>query len=237
MRLLLVEDDERIVEFLSRGLDSKGYSVDVVNSGPEGLEYGQSDAYRVIVLDLMLPGMHGREVCQQLRVAGVRTPILMLTAMDALEDVVEGLRLGADDYMTKPFSFVELLARLEALARRGGDYAIKPSRLAVGDLVFDRETLEVWRGDDAIQMTSKELALLELLMTASGKVVSRAQILENVWGASSDPLTNVVDVYIRRLRAKIDGEDGASWITTIRGRGYRMVAPATGGPPGRIADA
>ncbi len=226
MRLLLVEDDERIVEFLTRGLDAKGYSVDVVNTGTEGLEDGQSDAYQIIVLDLMLPGMHGREVCQRLRLAGVRTPILMLTAMDALEDVVEGLRMGADDYMTKPFSFVELLARLEALSRRGGDYKIKPSRLTMGDLAFDRETLEVWRGERAVQLTSKELALLELLMTAAGKVVSRAQILENVWGASSDPLTNVVDVYIRRLRAKLDAEGAPSWITTIRGRGYRMVAPS-----------
>ena len=226
MRLLLVEDDERIVEFLTRGLDSKGYSVDVVNSGPEGLEYGRSDIYKVIILDLMLPGMHGREVCQQLRIAGVKTPILMLTAMDALEDVVEGLRMGADDYMTKPFSFVELLARLEALTRRGGDYTVTPRTLKMGELTFDRESLEVWCRETPIQLTSKELALLELLMTASGKVVSRAQILENVWGASSDPLTNVVDVYIRRLRAKIDAEGAESWITTIRGRGYRMVAPA-----------
>ena len=228
MRLLLVEDDERIVEFLRRGLHAKGYSVDVVNSGPDGLEYGQSDQYQVILLDLMLPGMHGREVCQNLRMEGVRTPILMLTAMDALEDVVEGLRLGADDYMTKPFSFVELLARLEALARRGGDYHVKPRRLVMGDLTFDRESLEVWRGETPIQLTSKELALLELLMSAAGKVVSRAQILENVWGASSDPLTNVVDVYIRRLRAKIDTEGAGSSITTIRGRGYRMVAPTSG---------
>ena len=225
MRLLLVEDDERIVEFLRRGLQAKGYSVDVVNTGPDGLEYGQSDQYQVILLDLMLPGMHGREVCQNLRVAGVRTPILMLTAMDALEDVVEGLHLGADDYMTKPFSFVELLARLEALARRGGDYHVKPRRLVMGDLAFDRESLEVWRGETPIQLTSKELAMLELLMSAAGKVVTRAQILENVWGASSDPLTNVVDVYIRRLRAKIDADGTPSWIITIRGRGYRMVAP------------
>lgn len=225
MRLLLVEDDERIVEFLNRGLESKGYTIDAVNTGTEGLEYGQSELYQVIILDLMLPGMHGREVCQRLRLAGVRTPILMLTAMDALEDVVEGLRLGADDYMTKPFSFIELLARLEALGRRGGDYEVKPRRLVAGNLTFDRESLEVWRGETAVQMTSKELALLELLMSSAGKVVSRAQILENVWGASSDPLTNVVDVYIRRIRAKIDTDGEESWIITIRGRGYRMRSP------------
>lgn len=222
MKILLVEDDERIVEFLNRGLESKGYTVDAVNSGPEGLEYGQSDLYQVIILDLMLPGLPGREVCQRLRLEGIRTPILMLTAMDALEDVVEGLRLGADDYMTKPFSFIELLARLEALGRRGGDYEIKPRQLTAGNLTFDRESLEVWRDGKAIHLTSKELALLELLMSSAGKVVSRAQILENVWGASSDPLTNVVDVYIRRLRAKIDTDGEESWITTIRGRGYRM---------------
>ena len=225
MNILLVEDDERIVEFLKRGLTAESYVVDVAKDGRKGYDMARASDYRMIILDLMLPRMHGKEVCQELRVAGVRAPILMLTAMDSLEDVVAGLRLGADDYMTKPFAFSELLARIEALTRRGGGVEVKPRELRVHDLVFDRDGLVVTRAGQAIELTSKELALLELLMTSVGKVISRTRILENVWGATIDPLTNIIDVYIRRLRAKIDDGYDVPLIKTIRGRGYKMQAP------------
>jgi len=226
MSILLIEDDERIVEFLKRGLGELGHVLEVAMTGRDGLEKGRSDDHSLIILDVMLPEIDGHEVCQELRLAGIRTPILMLTAMDGLDDVITGLRLGADDYMTKPFSFRELLARIEALLRRGGDYEVKPTVLQVQDLSFDREALEVRRAGDEIELTSKELALLELLMSHAGKVVSRAQILETVWGSSNDPLTNIVEVYIRRLRAKIDDGSDNPLITTIRGRGYRLEAKA-----------
>ena len=226
MSILLIEDDERIVEFLKRGLSELGHVLDVAMTGRDGLEKGRSDDHSLIILDVMLPEIDGHEVCQELRLAGIRTPILMLTAMDGLDDVITGLRLGADDYMTKPFSFRELLARIEALLRRGGDYEVKPAVLLVQDLSFDREALEVRRAGDEIELTSKELALLELLMSHAGKVVSRAQILETVWGSSNDPLTNIVEVYIRRLRAKIDDGSDNPLITPNRGRGYRLEAKA-----------
>ena len=226
MSILLVEDDERIVEFLRRGLGARGYVVEVARSGSEGLELGRRDGLAIIILDLNLPEIHGREVCQRLRIEGIKTPIIMLTAMGEEQDIVEGLRLGADDYLTKPFSFPELAARIEALIRRSGGYEDTSQRLQVSDLVFDLESLEVLRGGRSIELTSKEMALLELLMSKPGRVVSRAQILNNVWGVSRDPLTNIVDVYIQRLRAKIDEGREGSLIKTIRGRGYRMLMDA-----------
>ena len=222
MTVLLVEDDDRIIGFLERGLKAEGLTVAVARTGPEGLEMGRSPEVSLIILDLMLPGMHGKDICQELRAGGIRTPILMLTALDSLEDKVSGLRLGADDYLPKPFAFAELLARIEALMRRGGGYEEKTSRLQVGDLVFDRDTLEVRRGEGTIEMTAKELALLEFLMSAPGRVMSRTRILDAVWGYSTDPLTNVVDVYIRRLRAKIDDDHDTPLIKTVRGYGYKI---------------
>lgn len=180
--------------------------------------------FDLVILDLMLPTMHGLEVCQELRAQGRFVPILMLTAMDSLEDKIEGLRLGADDYLTKPFAFDELIARIEALIRRGQNFNIKPPVLSVGDLSFDRETLAVERGGKAVELTSKELAILELLMSTPGKVFSRERILSNVWGANVDPLTNVVDVYIGKLRKKIDTDENAPLIKTVRGRGYRLAS-------------
>lgn len=224
MNILLIEDEARVADFVSRGLKSDGHVVTVAQTGPDGLERARADRYDVIILDLMLPGMHGHDVCRALRSVGDRTPILMLTAMDLMEDKVKGLRLGADDYMTKPFAFDELVARLEALARRGHDYEAKPTTLAVGDLVFDRDTLEVHRAGRPVPLTAKELALLELLMSGPGKVFSRSRILSNVWGYDSDPLTNVVDVYIRRLRVKIETDPLGPGIETVRGFGYRLVA-------------
>ena len=222
MNILLIEDDERIVEFVVRGLRAEGFTIEVAQTGSQGLELGRSEQNDLIILDLMLPDLHGFDVCQQLRTARVGTPILMLTAMDKVDDKIKGLRLGADDYVVKPFAFAELVARIEALLRRPRSYETKPTRLQVADLVFDRETMQVKRGDDLIDLTAKELALLEFLMNSEGRVFSRTQILEGVWGYSADPLTNVVDVYIRRLRVKIDKDQAPQLIKTVRGIGYKI---------------
>ena len=224
MNLLLIEDDDRIVDFLSRGLRAEGHSVQVAQDGRAGLEQAQAAPWDVIILDLMLPEIDGREICRTLRVDKNETPILMLTALDGTEDIVRGLRLGADDYMPKPFAFEELLARLETLHRRSPEAprAQDEKVLVAADLSFDRDALIVERDGKEINLTSLEYALLEFLMVETGKVVSRAQVLQNVWGLSQDPLTNVVDVYIRRLRAKIDDGFEPKLINTVRGRGYRF---------------
>ncbi len=224
MNLLLIEDDVRIVEFLGRGLRAEGHKVEVENDGLSGLERARSGTWDAIVLDLMLPHLDGREVCRSLRIEKNPTPVLMLTAMDSTEDIVRGLRLGADDYMTKPFAFDELLARLESMTSRNtpNQWKSRKSLLEVDDLSFDRDALIVERDGRVIDLTSLEYALLEFLMVESGKVVSRARILQNVWGVSEDPLTNVVDVYIRRLRAKVDDGFNTKLINTVRGRGYRL---------------
>ena len=224
MKLLLIEDDIRIVEFLARGLRAEGHTVTVATGGRSGLDRARAEEWDVMILDLMLPGLDGREVCRSLRVGRNRTPILMLTALDSTEEIVGGLRMGADDYLTKPFAFDELLARLENLGGRGGMPGIRDERtvLRVADLTFDRDALIVMRGEREIELTSLEYALLEFLMTESGKVVSRARILQNVWGSSTDPLTNIVDVYVRRLRSKIDDGEERKLIGTVRGRGYRL---------------
>jgi DNA-binding response OmpR family regulator len=222
MNLLVVEDDPRVADFLARGLRAEGYLITVARTGPEGLELGRSQPFDLILLDLMLPGRSGLEVCQELRARRVLTPILMLTALDTTEDKIKGLRLGADDYLTKPFDVDELLARIEALIRRNRGFTADSRQLVVGDLVFDRETLTVRRGAHPIELTAKELALLELLMSAPGKVFSRERILNRVWGYAEDPLTNVVDVYIRRLRGKIDDGHTLPLIKTLRGIGYKL---------------
>jgi DNA-binding response OmpR family regulator len=231
MNILVVEDDARIADFLLRGLRAEGYQVQRAATGPQGLEMAQQlarDAAQqpgqsIVVLDLMLPGMSGLEICQTLRAGGVGLPILMLTAMSALEDRVNGLRMGADDYLCKPFEFEELLARLEALGRRARE--LQPRRtqvLQVHDLVLDRETMRVSRAGQPINLTARELALLELLMNAPGRLFSRERILATVWGQNEDPLTNVIDVYIRRLRAKVDDHHPTALIQTVRGLGYRL---------------
>ena len=222
MNLLIVEDDPRVVDFLTRGLRAEGYGVSVARTGPEGLALARTQAFDLVLLDLLLPGMHGLEVCQELRARRVLTPILMLSAMDTTEDKVGGLRLGADDYLTKPFDFDELLARIEALLRRSRSFAEKRPRLQVANLSFDRKTLQVRRGERAISLTAKELALLELLMSAPGRVFSRERILNNVWGYTEDPLTNIVDVYIRRLRTKLDMDGEPPLLHTVRGVGYKL---------------
>lgn len=225
MNVLLVEDEARVADFIDRGLRAENHGVTVAPSGAEGLDLAKTGEFDVIVLDLMLPDMHGYDVCQRLRQEGDHTPILMLTAMDTPEDKVKGLKLGADDYLAKPFDFDELLARIEALHRRAHGFAPSSHLLQVADLVLDRELLEVRRGTETIKLTAKELAILELLMSAPGRVFSRTRILNQVWGYSEDPLTNVVDVYIARLRRKIDTTGREPLFETVRGHGYRLKAP------------
>ena len=233
MNILIVEDDPRISGFLDRGLRAEGHRVKLARTGPEGLALGrgvtEADATSVMLLDVMLPGMSGLEVCQTLRASLVQLPILMLTALGSLEDRVAGLRLGADDYLVKPFEFEELLARIEALGRRGRHEAINPTAvLKVADLELNLETMRASRAGVAITLTARELALLELLMSTPGRLFSRERILCNVWGTNSDPLTNVVDVYIRRLRTKVDDGHACALIHTVRGLGYRLEGPASG---------
>jgi DNA-binding response OmpR family regulator len=224
MNLMVVEDDARVADFLTRGLRAEGYRVQALKTGEEALALARQEAPALILLDVMLPGISGMEVCQQLRAARIATPVLMLTAMGTVQDRVAGLRCGADDYLTKPFAFEELLARIEALLRRPPVMVERSSVLSVGPISFDRERMIVTRDGEPVAMTAREMALLELLMSSPGRLFSRERILANVWGVDEDPLTNVVDVYIRRLRAKIDG-DGPSMISTVRGLGYRFEAP------------
>jgi DNA-binding response OmpR family regulator len=229
-RLLVVEDEPRVADMLARGLGAEGYAVEVARDGREGLAMAERGGYAAILLDLMLPQLGGREICTQLRHGGDRTPILMLTAMDSLDDKVAGLLTGADDYVTKPFAFDELLARLVALLRRSRFAAPEgatPRVLRWADIVLDRGTMTVARGRFAIALTGKEMALLDLLMASAGRVVTRERILADVWGTSEDPQTNIVDVYVRRLRRKLEEDiGGTSLILTVRGHGYRLDGEA-----------
>jgi len=222
MRILIVEDESRIADFLQRGLTAEGHFCVVSNDGVSALSLAFEGDFNLILLDLMLPRMHGHEVCQQLRMNKVNTPVIILTAMNSVEDVVAGLRMGADDYITKPFSFEELRARIEAVMRRNSVVASEDQLLTVGRLAFDRESLRFTVDGNEVSMTAKELAIIELLMSKPGTLFSRERILCNVWGLSMDPLTNVVDVYIGKLRRKIDDNAGDSVIETVRGMGYRL---------------
>jgi DNA-binding response OmpR family regulator len=235
LHILIVEDQERVADFLQRGLKAERHVVTAVRDGETALELLLGGGiFDVVILDLMLPGIHGLEVCQTARAQGVDTPILMLTALDTLDDKVKGLRLGADDYLTKPFEFEELLARLEVLGRRGSSRAPASTRLEAGDLAFDRDLLQVTRAGQEIKLTAKELAILELMMAAPRRVFSRERIFSSVWGLSEDPLTNVVEVYIARLRKKLDIEGRPPLIETLRGQGYRLVPEDETG--GRASD-
>jgi DNA-binding response OmpR family regulator len=224
MNILVVEDDVRVADFLLRGLGAEGYRMQLARTGPEGLALARNSDLSLLLLDLMLPGLSGLELCQTLRAEGHHVPVLMLTALSNTQDKVSGLRLGADDYLTKPFAFEELLARIEALLRRGRELRPRATTLQVADLVLDRERMEVTRAGKPVAMTAKELAFLELLMTAPGRVYSRERILSNVWGTNEDPLTNIVDVYVRRLRSKIDDGHPVGLLKTVRGLGYRLDA-------------
>jgi DNA-binding response OmpR family regulator len=222
MRILIVEDEVRIADFLQRGLRAEGHFCVVANDGEAGLALALEGDFDLLLLDLMLPGLHGRDICQQLRMNKINTPLIILSAMDSLDDVIAGLRMGADDYMTKPFSFEELLARIETVMRRNSEVASEEKVLAVGSLAFDRQSLRFSVADEEIKMTAKELAIIELLMSHPGTLFSRERILSNVWGLNMDPLTNVVDVYIGKLRKKIDDVNSESVIETVRGLGYRL---------------
>ena len=222
MRILIVEDEVRIADFLQRGLRAEGHFCVVANDGEAGLALALEGDFDLLLLDLMLPGLHGREICQQLRMNKINTPLIILSAMDSLDDVIAGLRMGADDYMTKPFSFEELLARIETVMRRSSEVASEEKSLAVGSLAFDRQSLRFSVAGKEVKMTAKELAIIELLMSHPGTLFSRERILSNVWGLNMDPLTNVVDVYIGKLRKKIDGDNDESIIETVRGLGYRL---------------
>lgn len=225
MELLLIEDDPRVSRFVERGLAAEGYSVSSAQDGFEGLTRACEERFDVMVMDVMLPGMNGKEVCRQLRSAKIATPILMLTALDQTEDKVEALRGGADDYLTKPFDFEELLARIEALCRRAHGYADPPSdTVVISYMRIEREAMKVYVNDEQVELTAKEYQLLDLLVSSPGKVISRTRILNKVWGYDSDPLTNVVDVYIRRLRKKFGWDAESGWIRTIRNFGYRLDA-------------
>ncbi len=223
MRLLLIEDDPHIGEFLQRGLRQEGFDVTLMATGESGIETALGARHDAIILDLLLPDISGLEVCRQLRASRVDTPILMLTALDAMENIVDGLRTGADDYLTKPFDVEELLARLDALIRRSRRSGTGPL-LKVGELTMDLDRMLVsYRGSEC-ELTAREFAILEILMRAPGTVHSRADILDAAWGSANDPLTNIVDVYIRRLRKKIDMAAPFAVIRTVRGRGYKIEA-------------
>lgn len=224
MTVLIIEDDERVGSFLKRGLEAEGYGVTLARDGVSGKAHAAQKDCKLIILDLQIPGIHGLDLCREIRAGGSRTPVLMLTARDTLNDKVQGLNAGADDYLTKPFAFEEFLARVKALVRRGSGFEDKPVKMVIDDLVFDRDTLRVRRGERFIDMTSTELAILELLMTKPGSVYSREKILSAVWRESIDPLTNIVEVYIGKLRKKIDGDGERPLIETVRGRGYRLAA-------------
>jgi heavy metal response regulator len=220
MRVLVVEDEERIAEFVRNGLTEHGYAVDVARDGGEALDWADIADFDVIVLDVMLPVRDGVDVCKALRARGLRTPILMLTARDAVEDRVRGLDSGADDYLVKPFAFAELVARLRALTRR--EPQLLSTVLRLGDLVLDSATREVTRGGRPLDLTAKEYALLEYLMRNPNQVLTRTMIAEHVWNYDFDNATNVIDVHIRNLRRKLDDPFPAKLIQTVRGAGYRI---------------
>jgi len=220
MRVLVVEDERRIADFISKGLSEQGYGVDIAYDGDEALHWAAVAEFDVIVLDVMLPVRDGIEVCRTLREKGLPTPILMLTARDAIEDRVRGLDSGADDYLVKPFAFAELTARIRALTRR--EPAAKGTVLRAADLVLDTTTREVSRGGARIDLTTKEYALLEYLTRHPNQVLTRSMIAEHVWSYEFDNATNVIDVHIRNLRRKIDDPFPTKLIHTVRGAGYRI---------------
>jgi heavy metal response regulator len=222
MRLLVVEDEKRIADFLSRGLEGAGYAVDVAPTGAAALEFIHSTDYDLVVLDLMLPDMDGLQVMDRIRNRKLGPPVLILSARGALDDRVKGLELGADDYLVKPFAFVELLARVRALLRRGQP---APEKLQVADLALDCIRRKVTRAGETIDLAPKEFGILEYMMRNKGRPLSRTMIVEHVWDMDYDGLTNIVDVYIRHLRSKIDDRFQQKLIQTVRGIGYMIEAP------------
>jgi DNA-binding response OmpR family regulator len=224
MRLLLVEDDSRIARFVTRGLQEQAYAVDVVASSDDALYQVEINDYDIVILDVMIPGKDGFATCRAIRNLGKRMPILMLTARDAVEDRIHGLDCGADDYLTKPFEFGELLARLRALLRRPQD--LRPAHLVIGDLELDTASQTAKRGNRAIALTAKEYALLEFFARNANRVIGRSEIAEHVWDESFDPFSNLIEVYVNRLRRKLGEENGQPLLQTRRGSGYILCAPA-----------
>jgi DNA-binding response OmpR family regulator len=238
MRLLLVEDDTRIARFIAKGLREQSYALDVVGSGEEALYQAAINTYDLAILDVMIPAPDGFAVCRELRKSGQRMPILMLTARDAVEDRITGLDSGADDYLTKPFEFRELLARLRALLRRTG--RLQAAELVVADLVVDTVGQNVSRGGKSISLTAKEYALLEFLARNAGRVVGRAEIAEHVWDDEFDPFSNLIEVYVNRVRRKVDLGSAKPLLHTRRGAGYVLSANSEGNEsktgPSRMRD-
>jgi DNA-binding response OmpR family regulator len=224
MRLLLVEDDSRITRFLTRGLQEQSYAVDVVGNGDDALYQIEINDYDVVILDVMIPGKDGFATCRGMRGLGKHMPILMLTARDAVDDRITGLDSGADDYLTKPFEFGELLARLRALLRR--PKGLHPGRIVVGDLELDTASQTAKRANRSITLTAKEYALLEFLARNANRVVGRSEIAEHVWDESFDPFSNLIEVYVNRLRRKLGEADGEPLLQTRRGSGYILCGAA-----------
>jgi len=223
VNLLLVEDEARVSDFIQRGLAAEGWSVSLASDGESAIDIIEREEFDLILLDLMLPGISGQDVCRRVRAMKNTTPILMLTALGRVDDRIEGLRLGADDYLAKPFDFDELIARIDALIRRAKGFTGSeddPHILQIGNLRFDTKAVEVSCGDTAIDLSAKERAILQMFMADPNRVFSRERILNAVWGVNEDPLTNVVDVYVSRLRKKL-GPCGEG-LKTIRGAGYRL---------------
>ena len=223
MRILVVEDSRRLAGIIKRGLLEEGYAVDNAYDGEEAEYMAETTPFDVVILDVMLPKKDGLAVCRDLRSKGVNTPILMLTAKDSVEDKVTGLDAGADDYLVKPFAFSELLARLRALLRR--EVQPKTQKLQIGDLVLQPVSREVWRDETRLELTAKEYAILEYFIRRPNAVVTRTMLGESVWDYEFDGLSNVIDVYIRRIRQKIDQDGQPSLIQTVRGAGYRLRVP------------
>jgi DNA-binding response OmpR family regulator len=221
MRILLIEDESRVSSFVARGLSAERYAVDVARDGSSGIDYSQSYHYDLIILDLMLPKINGSEVLKRIRRKDTNVPVLVLTARDSIQDKVEIFEAGADDYLTKPFAFAELLVRVKALLRRGP--VSRASVIHVDDLELDRLSQQVKRSGKRVELTSKEYALLEYLMSNAGRVLSRTMIIEHVWDQSFDGITNIVDVYVRHLRTKIDDGHSHKLIRTMRGVGYSVA--------------
>ena len=223
MRILVVEDSRRLAGIIRRGLQEDAYAVDNAYDGEEAGYMAETTPFDLIVLDIMLPKKDGVTVCRELRAKGISTPILMLTAKDTIEDKVTGLDSGADDYLVKPFAFIELMARIRALLRR--EALPKTPKIQVGELSMDVQTREVWRGQRKIELTAKEYAILEYFMRRPNVVVTRTMLGENVWDYEFDGISNIIDVYVRRLRRKIDEDGQGSLIQTLRGAGYRLRVP------------
>ena len=220
MRILVVEDDARIADFLRRGLTEAGFTVDVAGDGESGLAAVEEGVHDVLIVDIMLPGIDGLELIERARERGVAAPVLILSARRTVDERVEGLRRGGDDYLTKPFAFAEVLARVQALLRRTGSQPSGSPRLVVADLEMDLLRREAVRGERRLELSPREFALLEYLCRNAGRVVTRTMVLDRVWGARFDPQTNVVDVYVHRLRSKVDGPGERPLIHTVRGVGY-----------------